>query len=180
MMDRLALLASVAPAHGRTALKLLDEPVQPMLAPIHRGLAQHLGQRIARREILDERFLSDLDALIVSLQQLVAEGTSLVWEPDDYDTSGGREMFCRDDRAAALGPVVDELKKLWGAVAETLDAAKAVAGRGPRPIAGSWRRMPRCVALFLRLTLSGNGSAASSSHDLHFPASLAGPTSVQR
>lgn len=126
-MDRLTCLASVAFGQARMVLMLLENPVLPVLTPTQRTFAENLSRRIAHDKILDEAFLRDLDAFIVFIQQLVAAGTTICWEADDHNVSGGYEIHFMNDRARALDSVVRELQELWTVIAETLDTAKAAA-----------------------------------------------------
>ena len=124
-MDQIALLAGAAFGQGRIVLMRLDDTVLPALAPTQRTFVGNLSRRIERDKIFEETFLRDLEAFIVFLRQLVLNGTTAVWEDDEYDVHGGREILYLDDRARALDPVMRELQELWFAVAATLDATKA-------------------------------------------------------
>ncbi len=124
-MDRIALLASAAFGQGRIVLMRLDDTVLPKLAPSQRPFVGNLSRRIERDKIFEEPFLRDLEAFIAFLRQLVVDGTTAVWEADEYDVHGGREILYLDERARALDPVIKELQELWAAVAATLDATKA-------------------------------------------------------
>lgn len=125
MMDRIALLASTAFGQARIVQMLLENPVLPVLAPTERTFAENLSRRIGRDNIFDESFLRDLEAFIAFIQGLIATGTIVGWEADDYNVHGGCEILHLGDQARALDPVVRELRKLWAAIAETLDASKA-------------------------------------------------------
>lgn len=127
MMDRIALLASIAFGQARIVQMMLDETVLPALTPTQRTFAENLSRRIARDKIFDRSFLLDLDAFIAFIQGLIADGTIVGWEADEYNVHGGCDILHLGDQARALDPVVRELRELWAAIAETLDASKAIA-----------------------------------------------------
>lgn len=126
-MDRIALLASTAFGQARVVQMLLDETILPALTPTQRTFAENLSCRIARDKIFDGSFLLDLEAFIAFIQGLIADGTTVGWEADDYNVHGGCDILYLSDQARALDPVVRELRELWAAVAGTLDASKAIA-----------------------------------------------------
>lgn len=126
-MDQIILRASAAFGQGRVVQMLLDDTILPVLDPAQRTFAQNLSRRIARDRILDETFLCDLDAFVAFIEKLIADGTVVGWETDEHHSDGGHEIAHLNARAKALSPVVSESRKLWFAIAQTLDALKATA-----------------------------------------------------
>ncbi len=125
MMDVISQLVADALRQSRVVQKCLDSRIIPLLEPRHRSFATDISRRIAGREIVNEAFLRDLDAFIGRLDQEVSEGTSLVWRGHEHDPNCGYSVPVRNDRARALGSVLNQVVELETAIEAAIDAAEA-------------------------------------------------------
>ncbi|KIC32135.1 hypothetical protein [Leisingera sp. ANG-S5] len=126
-MDNVSGLVAVALGHSRTVGKCLDAKIIPLLAPRHRKIAGDISRRIGARTIINETFLSDLEALIVLLGQEAEKETTFAWRGHEHDPDCGYQVSVRTERASALLVVLDEVVDLATAVEHALDAAEAEA-----------------------------------------------------
>ena len=127
MMDEVTQITCSVLNQGRVVQQLIDDRIIPTLAPSRRTFALHLSRRINQGDIFSEQFLRDLDAFICTIRQIIADGTYVGWEADEHHVQGGFDIIWQDPRTKELGPTVDALRRFWSAIAQVLDAIKAIA-----------------------------------------------------
>jgi hypothetical protein len=124
-MDAISELVADALRQARVVRKCLDSRSIPLLDPRRRTFATDISRRIASRDIVNEAFLRDLEAVIALIGDEVDAGTSYVWRGYEADPDCGYEVPVRSDRAAAFRLLLDEMVDLATLVEAALDAAEA-------------------------------------------------------
>jgi hypothetical protein len=126
-MDVISELVAEALRQARLVQKCLDAKTIPLLEPRDRASASDISRRIARRDIISEAFLADLEAFLVLIDARAEEETGFAWRGHEHDPTCGYAVPVRSDRAVAFRAVCDEMVDLASAVAAALDAAQAFA-----------------------------------------------------
>lgn len=124
-MDVISELVAEALRQARFVQKCLDAKTIPLLELRDRAFATDISRRIARRDIISEAFLTDLEALLMMINARVGEETTWAWRGHEHDPSCGYAVPVRSDRAVAFQGVCDEMVDLASVVADALDAAQA-------------------------------------------------------
>lgn len=80
-MDVISKLVAEALRQARIVQKCLDAKTIPLLEPRDRAFASDISRRIARRDIISEAFLTDLQALLVMINARAGDETTfgLAW-----------------------------------------------------------------------------------------------------
>lgn len=125
MMDIVTDLVADALRQARFVRKCLDAKIIPLLDPRHRAFATDISRQLARRDILTEAFLLDLDAFLALLDAAIEGGTTLAWRGHEHDPDCGYAVPVRTDDAEALSFMQGEIVDLVTAIEGALDAAKA-------------------------------------------------------
>lgn len=76
MMDRISEIVADALGQSRLVRKCLDAKIIPILDPRHRTFAGDISRRIASRNIVNEAFFRDIEALIIRLAEEAESETS--------------------------------------------------------------------------------------------------------
>lgn len=126
-MDMVTDLVADALRQARFVRKCLDAKIIPLLDPRHRTFATDISRRLARRDILNEPFLLDLEAFLAVINEAIENGTTLIWRGHEHDPDCGYTMPVRSDDANAILFMQGEIVDLVTAIEGALDAAKAYA-----------------------------------------------------
>jgi hypothetical protein len=124
-MDVISELVADALRQARLVQKCLDAKTIPLLEPQDRAIASDISRRIARRDIISEAFLADLEAFLEIIYAREEAETTIAWRGHEHDPSCGYTVSVRSDRAVAFQAIGDEMVDLASAIAGALDAAQA-------------------------------------------------------
>ena len=125
-MDEVIQLTSAALNQGRDVQCLIEDQIIPTLNPARRTFAMHLSRQIRHGDIFDEQFLHDLESFVCTISQMVDDETFVGWEADEHHVNGGFDFIYMSSKAKALAPIMDRLQSFRIAVAQVLDAVRAI------------------------------------------------------
>ncbi len=125
MMDMVTDLVADALRQARLVRKCLDAKMIPLLDPRQRIFATDISRRLARRDILTEAFLLDLEAFLAVVDEVIENGTTLAWRGHEHDPDCGYVVPVRSDDANAILFMQGEIVDLVTAIEGALDGAKA-------------------------------------------------------
>jgi hypothetical protein len=125
MMDVVTDLVADALRQARLVRKCLDTKMIPLLDPRHRVFATDISRRLARRDILTEAFLLDLEAFLAVVDKAIEKATTVAWRGHEHDPDCGYIVPVRSDDANAILFMYGEIVDLVTAIERALDGAKA-------------------------------------------------------